>query len=93
MIYISLLFKLSFKKKKVDWTGLDSIWTGLDSSPVKAIFWVESIWSPVESSGVHMDSGGDCKVLAEPRAVEGDTYWLCTLCVSVKPLGALVDFC
>ena len=60
MIYISLLFKLSFKEKKVDWTGLDSNWTGLDSewtgldsdwtgldsSPVKAIFWVESIWSP-----------------------------------------------
>ena len=70
MIYISLLFKLSFKEKKVDWTGLDSNWTGLDSdwtgldsSPVKAIFWVESIWSPVESSGVHMDSGGDCQVL------------------------------
>ena len=77
MIYISLLFKLSFIEKKVDWTGLDSNWTGLDSdwtgldsdwtgldsSPVKSIFWVESIWSPVESSGVHMDSGGDCKVL------------------------------
>ena len=23
----------------------------------------QSIWTPVESSGVHLDSGGDCKVL------------------------------
>ena len=29
MIYISLLFKLSFKEKKVDWTGLKLDWSGL----------------------------------------------------------------
>ena len=43
-------------KKKVDWTGLD--WTGLQSSEGHFLGRVY-----MESSGVHMDSGGDCKVL------------------------------
>ena len=42
LYFLNSALKKSGKKKKVDWTGLDS-------SPVKAIFWVESIWSPVES--------------------------------------------
>ena len=52
----------------MEWTGLD--WSGVDLSGVEwtpvhinICTWLYFVKSPLESSGVHMDSGGDSKVL------------------------------
>ena len=52
----------------MDWTGVD--WTPFQWWILPKYFNLGESpyglhWSPVESSGVHMDYGGDSKVLAE----------------------------
>ena len=49
MIYISLLFKLSFKEKKVEWSGLDWTQTGLDWTQT-GLDWTQTglDWTPVQ---------------------------------------------
>ncbi|EDR10558.1 uncharacterized protein LACBIDRAFT_325297 [Laccaria bicolor S238N-H82] len=64
------LRKVACSPVRVQWTGLD--WTGLDLSPVdwalcKPIWpsnWATGIhWTPLDSTGIHMDYVGDGKDL------------------------------
>ena len=66
--YITLLYYIQVEWSGVEWTGLD--WSEVDLSGVEWIpvhinicTWLYFVKSPVESSGVHMDSWGDSKVL------------------------------
>ena len=103
------IFKLSLKNS-VEWyiTLLYYIqveWTGVEWTPVciNICTWLYFVKSPVESSGVHMDSGGDSKVLCcntPPDHRNGPSLWaerdVASLCLQeerVSGKGLLHRWC
>ena len=77
----------------VDWTGLDWTglqWTGLCTSQFGLAKWaLESTgvrWSPVESSGVHMDYMGEGKDLCPSTGLDRNTSFATwKACSSLAP--------